>query len=118
MAFDARLDPTLAQLARQPLTLDVLGLLASGAAGPRKLRTQLRARHRRVAAALRVLAAYGLISRPGRQGSWDVPVGRRATYVLTGRGHELARKLQEAETLVAIYELLLYGEPRDGSVRE
>ncbi|TNC20977.1 hypothetical protein [Amycolatopsis alkalitolerans] len=112
MASDAKLDPILAQLVRYPAALDVLDLLAAGPCTPAGLRTRLRAKRRAVDAALRVLAAYGLVGRCGRAGTWDEPVS--ACYELTGRGHDLAHRLERFDTLVAIYELLLYGEQLSG----
>lgn len=113
MAFDAELHPILAHLTQHPAALDALDLLASGPLSPRELGARLHARRRAVDAAVRALAAHGLVSRCGPSGSWDRPV--RTCCELTPRGHDLARQLPRLDTLTAIYELLLYGRSSDGT---
>lgn len=106
------------RLARQPLTLDVVELLAQRPATFRIMRTRLRAKSRQLAAALRVLAAYELISRPDQSGTWDEPTGSTC-YRLTCAGDQVTQQLERFDVWVAIYQQLLDNRPEspDGTAR-
>jgi hypothetical protein len=111
MASGADLDPLLVRLIRQPLTLDIVNLMAREPLSLRALRGRLRAERPSVEAALRLLAAHMVVKRCGRAGSWDQPIPSRVRYELTEPGHELARQLGRFDVLVAVYDQLLHGPP-------
>ncbi|HVW40254.1 MAG TPA: hypothetical protein VHC18_02785 [Amycolatopsis sp.] len=117
MTSGAGLDPVLAQLARHPVTLDAPGLLAQEPLTLAALSARLRTRRRTVEAALRVLAAHGMVSRRDQAGSWDERGAAPVLYQLTRAGQDLDRRLQRFDTLVAIYEHLLCGEPSEDSAQ-
>ena len=103
-----RMPPELDRLLDYPVAVDVLDLLAAGPAGFSALRTMLRVRRRELDAALRVLAAHGLVHRHGHLGTWDWRAPLSARYALTDDGRDLAARLDDLDVWVTIYQRYLH----------
>ncbi|HKS44572.1 MAG TPA: hypothetical protein VJT49_05555 [Amycolatopsis sp.] len=99
--------PDLDRLLDHPLAVDVLDALGARPRTFAGLRSDFRARRRDLDAALRVLAAYGLVRRCGQPGTWDWCAPLSVSYELTGKGRHLAGELEDLDVWVRVYERYL-----------
>lgn len=85
-----------------PQVVEILDALSEGPHSVRDLTRVVGARRRAVSAALRVMAADGLV-RADHRGSWDEPLAADVVR-LTGRGEAIVDSLSRFEVWMALYE--------------
>ncbi|BBZ30167.1 hypothetical protein MMAD_44620 [Mycolicibacterium madagascariense] len=94
--------------------VEALDALSNGPGTVAELVHRVGCGRRGLAAALRTIAAHGLVG-TNHPGSWDAPASRDALYALTDRGHTVVATLSR----LSVWTLLVEGsDHEDGNSAE
>lgn len=96
-------EPDLHELVSHPYVVEVLDALSRRPMALADLRSDVPAAARQRAAALRIVAAWGLVARTDN-GSWDTDGSRSTVYHLTDRGRRTVATLSSFSAWTSMFD--------------
>jgi DNA-binding HxlR family transcriptional regulator len=95
--------PNLRELVSHPHVIEVLDALSHGPRTVADIRSIVRAGRRRLAVALRIIAARGLVIKDD-DGSWDTNAPGNTVYRQTARGRQIVEALSHFSVWTAMFD--------------